>query len=60
MIFEELPDGAHFKLLVDVRYGMSVTYIKTMEDGPNHNAVRLNNSNQTIHINKDMEVIPVN
>lgn len=43
MIFQQLPDGARFWI-------GSQIYIKTLEDGGNHNAVNANDSRQTIHV----------
>lgn len=43
MIFQQLPDGARFWM-------GSQIYIKTLEDGGNHNAVNANDSRQTVFI----------
>jgi len=43
MIFSQLADGARFWI-------GSQIYIKTLEDGGNHNAVNVNNSRQTIFV----------
>jgi hypothetical protein len=43
MIFSQLPDGTRFWL-------GSQLYVKTLEDGAHHNAVNVNNSNQTIFV----------
>lgn len=43
MIFQQLPDGARFWI-------GSQIYIKTLEDGGNHNAVNANSPQQTIQV----------
>lgn len=59
MKFRDLEDGAFFRVAEDVKAGMDVVYMKTIEDGGPHNSVRTDNSNQTIRIADDVRVVTV-
>lgn len=59
MKFKDLPDGSTFQVEEDVKAGMNVIYVKAVEDGPPHNAVRVDNSSQAIYIADNIRVIQV-
>lgn len=58
MKFKYLPDGTKFRITQDMNVGMDVVYVKALEDGGIHNAVRTDNSNQTIRIDDHVQVTP--
>lgn len=57
MKFKDLPDGSTFKIEEDVKAGMDITYLKTIEDGGPYNSVRIDNANQTIYISNNVRVV---
>ena len=57
MKFKDLPDGSTFQVEEDVKAGMNVIYVKAVEDGLPHNAVKIDNSNQTVYIADNIRVI---
>ncbi len=59
MKFKELTDGSYFQVEADAQAGMDVTYVKALENGASHNAVRTDNSNQTIRIDDNVRVVPI-
>lgn len=59
MKFKELIDGSTFQVEEDAKAGMDVTYLKTLEDDGDYNAVRIDNSNIGIYIADDVRVITV-
>ncbi|XAG95331.1 hypothetical protein MIF8_40 [Erwinia phage MIF8] len=59
MKFKYLPDGTKFRITQDMEAGMDVVYVKALEDGPYHNAVRTDNSSLAIRIDDNVRVVPI-
>lgn len=59
MKFKDLPDGTEFRVTLDMKAGMDVVYVKAVEDGARHNAVRVDTPSQTVSIPPNFEVTPV-
>ena len=57
--FEDLADGAKFQIAMVAMYGSARTYIKTLEDGAEHNAVDINNSSACALIPNDCWCLPI-
>lgn len=56
--FSELPDGALFYNAATYAYGSRIKLQKTLEDGGNHNAVHVVNTNIVTLVPDDAMVIP--
>lgn len=48
--FSDLPDGTEFYIAQTYAYGGRKLYQKTMEDGGNHNAVEVGNTNIGVRV----------
>lgn len=56
--FGELPDGALFYYAQTYAYGSRIKFQKTLEDGGEHNAVHVVNTNIGVNVPDDRMVIP--
>lgn len=56
--FSELPDGALFYYAETYAYGSRIKLQKTLEDGGEHNAVHVVNTNIGVNVPDDRMVIP--
>lgn len=56
--FSELPDGALFYYAQTYAYGSRIKFQKTLEDGGEHNAVHVVNTNMGVNVPDDRMVIP--
>lgn len=56
--FSELPDGALFYYAETYAYGSRIKFQKTLEDGGEHNAVHVVNTNMGVNVPDDRMVIP--
>lgn len=56
--FSELPDGALFYYAQTYAYGSRIKLQKTLEDGGEHNAVHVVNTNIGVNVPDDRMVIP--
>lgn len=55
--FKDLPDAARF-MIVEPHSGAQV-WIKTMEDGGEHNAVAAHNSHWGVHVPDECQVVQI-
>ncbi len=56
--FSDLPDGALFYIAETYAYGSRIKFQKTLEDGDEHNAVHVANTNIVTIVPNDCMVIP--